>query len=195
MSAPHQYQIELAAGNRVLGDFGVIDTPGSRDRNIGCPADLFGDRSKEGRPPGNDRSRRREADADAQQVQPVTLERPGQFDRFGERFGVAAVIFEHAEAGSQRQMFRPDSANGNQRFEKEAAAILKVASIWVVALVGMNREETLAKIAMGKVQFKPLKPGFPGSPGCPDKIVTHPGDVREAHRLRYLRQVGTKGNG
>jgi hypothetical protein len=71
----------------------------------------------------------------------VTLERPGQFDRFGERFGVAAVIFEHAEAGSQRQMFRPDFANGGQRFEKETAAIVKVASVLVVALVGMNRKK------------------------------------------------------
>jgi hypothetical protein len=36
MGAPHQYQVELAAGNRVLGDFGVIDAPGGRDGNIGC---------------------------------------------------------------------------------------------------------------------------------------------------------------
>ena len=70
--------------------------------------------------------------------------------------------------------------------------MVKTAAVGVVALVGMYREEALAQIAVGKVQFQPLETGITRALGGGDKVGANAGDVLERHGLRDFRQVGAE---
>ena len=69
----------------------------------------------------------------------------------------AAVEFDHPEACRQRESFRPDPPDGREGFEQEAAAVFQAASVGVLPVIGVYREETLAQVTVREMQFQQWK--------------------------------------
>lgn len=84
--------------NCVIGEFRCIDSPSRLDRELRLATYALG-------------NQRGEAHGHAQRIQPCSFEVLRQFDGFGERFLIAAVVFDHAEASRQRQMLGPHLAH------------------------------------------------------------------------------------
>lgn len=59
------------------------------------------------------------------------------------------------------QAFRPDHrAHGLNDFAQQAQAVVQRAAVFIVAPVGVRRDELVDQIAIGRVNFYPVKPGI-----------------------------------
>lgn len=182
-------QFGRAIANRGVRDPRIAKAPGDRHRQPGLLPNARHDGCHEGRPPWDGRVGRREADADADQIDPYLLQLRDELDRLLERLLVPAVIFDDAKPNGQRVALRPDRADGGGRLEQEARAVDEAAAVRVLPMIGVHREEALRQIAVCEMKLEPFEPGIQSATGGLDEVALHAGDIRKGHCLRDLPEL------
>ena len=186
--------------NQAIPDYCVrllrrSDIPAGRSGKTGFPPHPPGDIGKKARSPGDGRGRRIEAHRHIEEVEPLDLHRARQRHGLHQHLLVAPVELNHPETCGQWQVLRPDLANVAKRLQQETAALGGRAAIFILALVGVDREETLAEIAMREVKLQPLKANI-SRPLCGGNEVTADAvDILLRHLLRHARQIGAECDG
>jgi len=153
----------------------------------------FGNRRHEGRPPRHGADIRRvEAEAHIDQVQPARFEAADELDGFFQRLTFLIEI-GNAQPRAERIFLRPHSAHRLQRLEKKARAVLETAAIFIAALVGDGRKETLAEIAVREMQLQPFEAGGQRTLCRRNEIAAHAGNFILRHFVRHAREIAAEG--
>jgi len=84
------------------------------------------------------------------------------------------------DADEERQVLRPDGADGADDLEREANAVVEAAAVFVGAVVGEGREELVEEVTVGGVNFDEVEACGAGAVGGGNEVgddLVHAGAV------------------
>ena len=115
----------------------------------------------------------------------------GGFEQFGDgdtviRRVAALRPVVRREAHAHGQMRWPSGADGGEDFQRVAAAVFYSATVLVCADIRQWRQEAGEQVAVGAVQFQPVKTGVYGTMSSGDEFLLQQIHIRTTHRFGGL---------